>query len=60
MNRLAYAWHFGKLVAEERWSIARGDRNQRFDGSFLELALCAISQLISGILGRLFKKVHTD
>ena len=24
-------WYFGKLVAEERWSLTRGGRNRRFD-----------------------------
>ena len=26
-------WYFGKLVAEERWSLTRGGRNWRFDCS---------------------------
>ena len=29
--RLGNFWYFGKLVAEERWSLTRGCRNQRFD-----------------------------
>ena len=24
-------WYFGKLVVEERWSLTRGGRSQRFD-----------------------------
>ena len=24
-------WYFGKLVAEEKWSLTRGGRNRRFD-----------------------------
>ena len=26
-------WYFGKLVAEERWSLTRGGNNRRFDCS---------------------------
>jgi len=28
---LGNVWYFGKLVAEERWSLTRGGRNRRFD-----------------------------